>query len=120
MDASQTRIRASWPAVPLGPARGANRAARPARHSGRRAALIGRPVPPAPLDGVTVQQALDNVMATSQLSYRVLGERSIFVMSDPKNVKHEVRTDTAGYFQLVGLMTGAADSWDAVLISGKW
>ena len=45
-------------------------------------------------------------MATSQLSYRVSGERWIFVTSDPKNVKHEVRTDTAGYFQLVGLTAG--------------
>jgi type II secretory pathway component GspD/PulD (secretin) len=59
------------------------------------------------LDGVTSQQALDDIMAVGQLSYKVLDERSILVFSDPKNVKHEARTDAAGYFQLVDLPAGS-------------
>jgi TonB family protein len=59
------------------------------------------------LDGVTSQQALDDIMATSQLSYNVMDERSIRVFSDPKNAKHEARTDAAGYFQLTDLPAGS-------------
>src|SRR5439155_20914856 len=59
------------------------------------------------LDGVTSQQALDDIMAVSQLSYKVLDERSILVFPDPKNVKHEARTDAAGYFQLGDLPAGS-------------
>jgi len=59
------------------------------------------------LDGVTSQQALDAIMAVGQLSYKVLDDRSILVFSDPKNVKHEARTDAAGYFQLADLPAGS-------------
>ena len=59
------------------------------------------------LDGVTSQQALDDIMAVGQLSYKVLDDRSILVFSDPKNVKHEARTDAAGYFQLGDLPAGS-------------
>ena len=79
------------------------------------------------LDDVMMQQALDNIMAAGQLSYKVLDERSIFVFSESKNVKYEARTDAAGYFEFVGLtpdtyaleirMLGFENLLDAVTLS---
>lgn len=57
-------------------------------------------------DGMTPQQAVDDILATNQLSYRVVRERSIVVFPDPNNLKYLARSDRAGYFQFVGLPPG--------------
>jgi general secretion pathway protein D len=43
------------------------------------------------LDGVTLEQALNQIMTTNQLSYKVVGEKSIFVFQDtpPKHAQYD-------------------------------
>ena len=47
------------------------------------------------LDGVTLEQALNQIMTMNQLSYKVLSERSIFVFPDtpPKHAQYDEQVD---------------------------
>lgn len=58
------------------------------------------------LDGVTIRQALDCIMATSRLSYKVVDEQSILVFPDPGNAPYEAHSDRTGNYQFDTLAPG--------------